>query len=179
MLDLIYKKFVPNSKILDLGCGSGEDILFLAQQGFTVLGIDKSEEAIKEITEKIKELNLANIKLEKSDIRDYIIEPEKFDVIICKNVLNFIDKDQALKIINDIKNKIKKGGYILIQVFTIEDPSFNKRNRFISYFEIKELFNLFTEFEICFYFEDIISDPGHPGFEIPHKHGVSRIIVKK
>jgi ubiquinone/menaquinone biosynthesis C-methylase UbiE len=34
-------------RLLDLGCGSGQDALFFVEQGFDVWGIDKSEEAIR------------------------------------------------------------------------------------------------------------------------------------
>lgn len=40
------------SPVLDLGCGTGELTLFLARQGYTVLGVDISEAAIRQAREK-------------------------------------------------------------------------------------------------------------------------------
>ncbi|MGB5173380.1 MAG: class I SAM-dependent methyltransferase, partial [Thermoanaerobaculia bacterium] len=36
----------PSERVLDLGCGTGEHARFLAQQGFSVVGIDSSESQI-------------------------------------------------------------------------------------------------------------------------------------
>ena len=42
------------SPVLDVGCGTGELALFLARQGFDVLGIDLSTLAIQQATEKAR-----------------------------------------------------------------------------------------------------------------------------
>jgi 2-polyprenyl-3-methyl-5-hydroxy-6-metoxy-1,4-benzoquinol methylase len=41
-------------KTIDLGCGTGNESLFMSSKGFTVTGIDISEIAIKEAQEKAK-----------------------------------------------------------------------------------------------------------------------------
>ncbi len=47
----------PNSRVLDIGCGTGYPIaLYLSKQGFQVTGIDISEEMIKQA----QKLNLHN-----------------------------------------------------------------------------------------------------------------------
>jgi tellurite methyltransferase len=179
ILGLIWKNFTKDGNVLDLGCGQGSDLLFLAQNNFKVVGVDNSEVAIKQIVDKATELNLDNVKAEKADVREYIIEKDFFDVISCQNVLNFVSKEEAMKVIESIKGTIKTGGYILIQVFTTEDPSISTENKFSSYFEPQELLHMFDGFRLYYYLENTILDQGHPGFESPHKHGVARIIVKK
>jgi cyclopropane fatty-acyl-phospholipid synthase-like methyltransferase len=37
----------PPSTILDLGCGSGRHVLYLAQQGFTVFGLDSAPAGVE------------------------------------------------------------------------------------------------------------------------------------
>lgn len=179
MLSLIWNNFPSNGKVLDLGCGQGADLLFLAKNGFNTFGVDTSEVAIQQIMSKAGELGLNNVKVERTDIREYKTEPDSFDVISCQNVLNFLPKEDALKMIDIIKSGTKKDGYILIQVFTVDDPSINSDNKFASYFEIQELLHLFEGFRVYHYLENIILDQGHPGYKIPHKHGIARIIVKK
>ena len=135
--------------------------------------------AINQIKIKKDKFKLDNLELVCGDINDFNIEKNKYQVIICRNVLNFLDKDKARKILNDLQDNIQKGSYIIIEVFTKGDPSFLSSNKFVSYFEDQELLNIFSGYKIFYYFENTILDPGHPGFLKPHKHGVARIIARK
>lgn len=62
-VSLIWKNFLPNSKILDLGCGQGTDSLFLSKNGFSVTAIDSSEVAINQIKIKKDKFKLDNLEL--------------------------------------------------------------------------------------------------------------------
>jgi len=179
ILSLIWKSFLPNSKILDLGCGQGIDSLFLSKNGFLITAIDSSNVAINQIKIKKDEFKLDNLELICGDINDFNIEKNKYQVIICRNVLNFLDKDKALKILKSLQDNIQKGSYIITEVFTKNDPSFLSDNKFTNYFEEQELLNIFSGYKIFYYLENTILDLGHPGFPNPHKHGVARIIAQK
>ena len=48
-----------NTKVLDLGCGSGVHAIFFAMEGFEVYGTDISEVGIKNTISKIKENGLS------------------------------------------------------------------------------------------------------------------------
>lgn len=176
---LIWKNFLLGSSILDLGCGQGGDSLFLAKNNFSVTAIDSSDVAINQLEIKKNELCLNNLELICGDISDFEIVRNEYDVIICRNVLNFLDKKMALELINNIKNNSKIGAYIVIDVFTKNDPSFLSGNKFDCYFEEQELLEIFSGFKVVYYLENIILDHGHPSFEMPHKHGVSKIIAQK
>jgi len=179
ILSLVWKNFPPDSNILDLGCGQGGDSLFLAKNKFLVTAIDSSEVAVKQIKIKKDEFKLDNLELVCGDIRNFDIEEDKYQVIICRNVLNFLNKDEVLKMLHSLQDNIQKGGYIIIEVFTKNDPSFISENKFSSYFDEQELLNYFSGYKIIYYLENIILDSGHPGFTVSHKHGVARIIVQK
>ena len=179
ILSLVWKNFLPDSKILDLGCGQGVDSLFLSKNGFSVTAIDSSVVAINQIRIKKDEFKLDNLELICGNINDFNIEKDKYQIIICRNVLNFLDKDKALKILNVLLDNIQKGSYLIIEVFTKNDPSFLSDNKFDCYFEEQELLNIFSGYKIIHYLENIILDSGHPGFLSPHKHGVARIIAQK
>ncbi len=179
ILNLIWKNFLTNSSVLDLGCGQGGDSLFLAKNGFPVTAIDSSSVAINQIKDKKDELKLNNLELVCGDIKNFDIKKDKYQVIICRNVLNFLNKEEALRILNGLQDNIQKGGYIIIEVFTKNDPSFISDNKFSSYFDEQELLNLLAGYKLLYYLENIILDPGHPSFPNPHRHGVARIIVQK
>jgi SAM-dependent methyltransferase len=174
-LSIVWKSFLPKSKILDLGCGAGVDSLFLAQNNFLVTAVDHSAPAIREL----KKFDYKNLEVILDDIRSFSITKSSYDVVICRNVLNFIDKKDANKKIEEIITNISKGSYVIIEVFTNNDPSFLGENRFACYFEEQELLKIFSSFKILYYLENMILDQGHPGFPAPHRHGVARIIAQK
>ena len=46
LVDLAARRFPKGGRAIDIGCGTGTNVVYLAQHGFTVLGIDASRRAI-------------------------------------------------------------------------------------------------------------------------------------
>ena len=91
-LIILANKLQGKKKALDLGCGQGEDILYLAQLGHDVTGIDISKVAISQMSAraKIKGLKVKGIV---GDVLDYKFE-EKFDLILLVGLLHFTRGDE-------------------------------------------------------------------------------------
>lgn len=58
MLD-IYNEFTaflsPGAKILDIGCGSGRDVLYFKKKGYKIIGVDNSQGLVKLARKHTKE----------------------------------------------------------------------------------------------------------------------------
>ena len=52
LIEVVSKKPIPSCKVLDIGCGTGDNSIWLAQNGFEVTGTDTSEIAIEKAKEK-------------------------------------------------------------------------------------------------------------------------------
>lgn len=52
LIEMVQQWPVTPGSALDIGCGTGDNAIWLAQQGFTVTGIDFSELAIQQAKEK-------------------------------------------------------------------------------------------------------------------------------
>jgi len=50
-----YWSIIPRGYVIDIAMGNGRDALFLAQKGFVVCGLERSEEAIKATLRSLKE----------------------------------------------------------------------------------------------------------------------------
>ena len=68
--------------VLDAGCGEAATALHLAEQGFTTVGLDQSETAIKLAREEAAKRNLANATFEVADISSFTGYDGRFDTIV-------------------------------------------------------------------------------------------------
>ncbi|HEX3049798.1 MAG TPA: methyltransferase domain-containing protein [Aggregatilineaceae bacterium] len=100
-------------RILDVGGGSGEDAITLAQQGHTVTLVDFSGEMLDDARRKIDSVGLGGqITLQQVDLLklpDLFPEP-LFDCVLFHNVLQYVEDPR--KAIQAISVPIKPGGLL-------------------------------------------------------------------
>jgi len=180
LLLMFENDFIPNSNVLDLGCGQGRDALYLAKKGFNVLAIDSSNIAIKQLLEKSEQEQLTNLTVECVDASNFSLQSNKYQIINLHNLLQFIGKDNSLKLINNIKDKLSPDGFVIIKAFTTNDPESLKNNpKTHTFFEPNELKKLFDGFKIKHYIEHTIKDIGHTNKPEPHYHGIVELVAQK
>ena len=68
--------------VLDAGCGEAATALHLAEQGFTTVGLDQSETAIKLAREEAATRNLTNATFEVADISSFTGYDGRFGTIV-------------------------------------------------------------------------------------------------
>jgi tellurite methyltransferase len=163
----IYLCTEKGGRFLDIGSGQGRNSFFMASLGFRVQAIDVSREACEQLSKKVKENHIQNIEVENTDIRDFVIDNNEFNIISVINVLHFIDKEAALAVINKIKKALADDGLIAISLFIVKNG-----------FHKQELLKIFEDFDVLYYFESIINDK-HPGQPEEHTHYISRILARK
>ena len=71
----------PGGRVLDIGCGTGEDAIWLAGQGYGVLGIDESPKMIEAARAKASERG-SSATFECRSASSLGQEPARFDVVI-------------------------------------------------------------------------------------------------
>jgi ubiquinone/menaquinone biosynthesis C-methylase UbiE len=77
----VSRYFPANAKILDVGCGMGREAYILTDMGFSVTGIDISNEVIKQVTE-LSLTNRYNIPFIHYDGYRIPFDDTEFDVVI-------------------------------------------------------------------------------------------------
>jgi SAM-dependent methyltransferase len=58
LIDVVNQKLITICKALDVGCGTGDNSIWLAQKGFQVIGTDTSDIAIEKAKEKALKANV-------------------------------------------------------------------------------------------------------------------------
>lgn len=113
-------KIIPNSTILDLGCGNGKYLSY--RKDCHIYGCDTSTEL----------LNIAKIKHPHANLCiangiDLPYSDNFFDSIISIAVLHHIDSyEKRIKFIQEINRVVKPGGSVFISVWAEEAPIKNK-----------------------------------------------------
>jgi SAM-dependent methyltransferase len=106
--------FLPNSKLLDIGCGSGRDLSILNTLGHDCYGVDPTPEFVTLAQKSHPELlgRIANGCLPE-------LSPPflgEFDGVLCSAVLMHIAVEDLESAANAIKNCLKIGGRLLYSV---------------------------------------------------------------
>jgi len=105
------------TKILDLGCGAGNDTLYLLEKGFRVISCDYAENALANLKR-----NIPQVETLKLDITQKLpFHNEAFDIIIADLSLHYFDDLTTKQIIFEIKRILKTGGYLFVRVNSIND----------------------------------------------------------
>lgn len=97
-------------KVLEVGCGQGANLWFLAKEGFEVHGVDISSSAIIKAEAYLKEAYDVKANLKVADIGDLPYKNEHFDIVIdCATIqhVSFSDHEKAY---NEIYRVLKPSG---------------------------------------------------------------------
>lgn len=112
---LINKYFVENSKILDIGCGSGRTTFLLHEKGFEVIGIDITPEMI-DIAKKIANSQKLQIDFRVGDTTELDFPDNYFDGAIFANNgwVQIPGKESRQIALNEIRRVLKPGGHFIL-----------------------------------------------------------------
>jgi ubiquinone/menaquinone biosynthesis C-methylase UbiE len=113
MVNNINQKESGSYMILDAGCGRGANTIRFAQKGIQVIGIDISEEALKQANRWVNEELLQDrVTLVQGDILALPFKNESFDAIISSDVLSTVSGvDKGIDVMAGL---LKKGGVAII-----------------------------------------------------------------
>ena len=109
-----------DTPILDLGCGQGLDSACLTANGFPVIAVDLSGEALKITRQTARQAILAQV-----DLRDGLpFRNRTFGVIVANLSLHYSLWAQTQQVISNVRACLKPGGYLLARFNSHNDVSF-------------------------------------------------------
>jgi 2-polyprenyl-3-methyl-5-hydroxy-6-metoxy-1,4-benzoquinol methylase len=107
-------------KVLDLGCGTGALDFYLASNGSSVYGIDISDRAITSCKENAQAFDLnKKCQFKATTLEDFKTK-DKFDLVLCIEVIEHIEKDSAA--IKKISTLLKPGGILILSTPSLNAP---------------------------------------------------------
>lgn len=130
LVDLVEKKcsLPPRAKILDLGCGGGDQAKVFAKKGYRVVGIDKVKSLIEFANKSFREEGL-NAEFIVGDMLHIDYDGE-FDLcVIFSGTFGFFSDDKNRDLLVSVKRALKTGGHAFISYNSLEYWSCQKHRR--------------------------------------------------
>jgi SAM-dependent methyltransferase len=106
-------RIVPGMRVLDAGCGTGRNLVYLLKSGWAVFGIDESSAAVAQtqrlVTKLAPHLRLDNFRVESVDRMSFA--DAGFDVVLSSAVLHFArDEEHWRAMVREMWRVLKPGG---------------------------------------------------------------------
>lgn len=121
---------ITSGSVLDLGCGVGRHTKVFSDKGYQTTGVDYTASFIFKAKQNDPDTNYLL-----SDCRTIQLE-QKFDIVACLYdvIGTFLEHEENIAIIENIKRHLKPGGHAFISVMNFELTKRNAKN----FFSLKE-----------------------------------------
>lgn len=124
-MSALLAKYPPTSPILDVGCGSGNLSIYLAQLGHHVVGIDFVEAAIASAREKAGSLPSGVADLLTFQVTDALrpsLLKQQFGAVVDSGFFHLFDPDQCDRFVDELEPTLLPNGRFYMHEFAIEFP---------------------------------------------------------
>ena len=121
--------------MLDLGCGTGELVLEMAEKGVRATGIDFAPEMIRACEQKRDAKNAAGAHFHCCSVFDYNAASESEDLISALGLIEYISPVELMKLLHICHRALRPGGALVL----------GSRNRLFNLFSL----NMYTEMELA------------------------------
>ncbi len=124
--------------VLDAGCGTGENALYLASRGHEVLGVDAVPRAIEIALEKARERGVTAA-FRVHDVLDLPSLDRNFDTVIDAGLFHALSDEDRPRYVRGLVAVLRPGGtYFMIAFSDLEPPGYGPRR--VTQAEIRDAF---------------------------------------
>jgi SAM-dependent methyltransferase len=123
----------PGDVVLDLGCGQGQDALYLAEIGATVTAADFSPFALAQFEREAASAGVCQLLLDLR-VTPYALPSAGFDVVYSHLSLHYFDDETTRQVFREVARVLKDEGRFFATFNSIEDEEFGTGHRLESHF---------------------------------------------
>ncbi len=165
-----FHEIVDNAKgpAIDLGCGCGNDTLYLLNKGKSVIPCDGSMNAIQNIRRNFPEVH-ESICFDMLDMFPFC--NNMTDLVIADLCLHYFKREDTIKILKEIRRVLVNDGHLLLMVNSMDDTLhgagkgievephlyMTEDGRYKRFFDRKDIYEIFNIFQIKYVNEDVMT----------------------
>lgn len=138
----------PGARVLDLACGSGRHVRWLAQRGHHVLGVDRDAQALTGLR------GLSGVQTLEADLEGqaWPLSGQTFDLVLVTNYL-------WRPLLADVAACVAPGGLLLYETFALGNEAYGRPSRPDFLLRPGELLQAFSSLAVIAYEEGLVESP--------------------
>jgi len=150
-LEPLEKRLAPGCLILDIGCGSGRDMLWLKNRGFKVIGLERAS-GLAKLARKNTGCSIIE-----SDFLDYEFFKLKTDAVLLVAALVHVPNDKIRAVFKRVTSGLKNGGKVLATLKQGEGTNSDENGRVFYLWQDQALRQIYDEidFTVIDFFQQV------------------------
>jgi len=137
VVQLIEEESIPAGRVLDLGCGTGTNCIYLAHHGWQVVGVDFSAMAIRWARRKARQAGVDGA-FYRADVTNLAFLEEMFDFVLDIGCLHSIPTERWDRYAAEVTRLVRPAGLYMLYAFVHRPGQPGPRG--VSPAELRDLF---------------------------------------
>jgi 2-polyprenyl-3-methyl-5-hydroxy-6-metoxy-1,4-benzoquinol methylase len=147
---------IPRGLALDVAAGKGRNAIFLAEMGFSLVGIDISTIALEEARRRAAKKSL-EIRWHLADLEQIELPRAAYNLIVNVNYLQ-------RSLIHQIRRALRPQGHVIFETYLIDQQAIGHPKNPAYLLDHNELLDHFRSFRVLSYREGKYTDTGEAAF---------------
>ncbi len=126
--ELVESGRMKPGRVLDLGCGTGENALLLAERGFEVVGVDAARAAVAKAHRKAGTRGI-NAEFLVHDALSVSALATRFDIVLDSGFFHTLSDEGRVTYREELSNVMRPGGELFILCFSDHEPNWGGPRR--------------------------------------------------
>ena len=106
----LVKKLKPGARILDIGCGSGRDLLWMKQRGFQVIGFERSP-GLADLVRKN-----TGCEIIQGDFESYDFSQFQADALVLIGAMVHVPHEKLSDVLGKVLKAVRPDGHLLVSL---------------------------------------------------------------
>ncbi|WP_022666332.1 class I SAM-dependent methyltransferase [Desulfospira joergensenii] len=132
----------PGARILDVGCGSGRDLLWLKRKGFEPVGFERSP-GLADLAK-----THSGCPVIQGDFMSHDFSSLEFDAVLLSGAFVHLSRKELVPAFQNVLKALDPGGHVFLSMKTGQEGSSREKGRTFTLWQDKDLRPLFKKFSL-------------------------------